>query len=52
MAIIVSRATTGLASGTGTITTTTASTAVTGVSTLFTTQVAYIGNALYTSAEV
>lgn len=52
MAIIVTRATSGLASGTGTITTTTASTAVTGVSTLFTTEVDYIGKALYTSADV
>lgn len=52
MAIIVSRATTALISGTGTITASTASTTVTGVGTLFTTEVDYVGKALYTSADV
>jgi hypothetical protein len=51
MAIIVSRATSALVSGTGTITTSTSSTTVTGVSTLFTTEVDYAGKALYTSAD-
>jgi hypothetical protein len=52
MAIIVSRATSALVSGTGTITTATNSTTVTGVGTLFTTEVDYVGKALYTSADV
>lgn len=52
MAIIVTRATTGLVSGTGTITTSTSSTSVTGVSTLFTTEIDYVGKALYTSGDV
>lgn len=52
MAIIVTRATSALVSGTGTITTATNSTTVTGVSTLFTTEVDYAGKALYTSADV
>ena len=52
MAIIVTRATSALVSGTGTITTSTSSTSVTGSGTLFTTEVAYAGKALYTSADV
>lgn len=52
MAIIVSRATTALTSGTGTITTSTSSATVTGVGTLFTTEVDYVGKALFTSADV
>lgn len=52
MAIIVTRATSALVSGTGTITTSTSSTTVTGSGTLFTTEVAYAGKALYTSADV
>lgn len=52
MAIIVSRATTALVNGTGTITTSTTSTSVTGVGTLFTTEVDYTGKALYTSGDV
>jgi hypothetical protein len=52
MAIIVTRATSALTSGTGTITTSTSSTTVTGVSTLFTTEIDYAGKALYTSADV
>jgi hypothetical protein len=52
MAIIVTRATSALVAGTGTITTSTSSTTVTGVGTLFTTEVDYVGKALYTSADV
>lgn len=52
MAIIVTRATSALVAGTGTITTSTSSTTVTGSGTLFTTEVDYVGKALYTSADV
>lgn len=52
MAIITSRSTTGATSGTGTITAATNSTTVTGVSTLFTTEIAYVGKALFTSGNV
>jgi len=52
MAIIVTRATSALVSGTGTITTATNSTTVTGSGTLFSTEVAYAGKALYTSGDV
>lgn len=52
MANITSRTTTGLISGGGTITASTSSQIVIGANTLFTTQVAYVGKALYTSGNV
>lgn len=52
MAIIITRATTALVLGTGTISTSTSSATVTGSGTLFTTEVDYVGKALYTSADV
>lgn len=52
MAIITSRVTTNATVATGSITASTASAVVIGANTLFTTQIAYPGIALYTTADV